>query len=147
MNDGRLIENILRELIVRFGDEHVVLRDDPQRKMRLQALEELLARFEVAGQFLLVQGEEVTDSWEKRPVHINAVNLERVVAPQHRDSVTDTIVRNMEAIQAEGERSGREVLAHLHHPNFGRGVTVTEVAAMPHERFFEVYNGHSCVRH
>ncbi|MFT5081042.1 MAG: hypothetical protein ACI84E_001700 [Planctomycetota bacterium] len=146
VNDGRLTEAKLQELIETFGDEHVVVRDTPQREMRLQTLEELRKRFEIQGQFLLVQGEEVTDSWESHPVHINAVNIEQTVTPRHGDSVADTIQRNMEAIQAEGIRSGREVLAHLNHPNFGWGVTVDEVAAMPLERFFEVYNGHSGVR-
>jgi hypothetical protein len=146
VKDGRLTEEKLQGLIDRFGAEQVVVRDEPQREMRLQTLEELRTRFEVPGQFLLVQGEEVTDSWEKHPVHINALNIEQAVTPQHGDSVSDTIRRNMEAIEAEGERSGREVLAHLNHPNFGWGVTVDEVAAMPLERFFEVYNGHSGVR-
>jgi hypothetical protein len=146
VDGGRLTEDKLQGLIDRFGDENVVVRDDPKREMRLQTLDELRARFEVPGQFLLVQGEEVTDSFEKYPVHINAVNIEQVVEPQHGDSVADTIRRNMEAIDAEARRSGREVMAHLNHPNFGWGVTVDEVAAMPLERFFEVYNGHSGVR-
>ncbi|MDG1500429.1 MAG: histidinol-phosphatase [Planctomycetota bacterium] len=146
VNGGRLTEEKLQGLVDRFGTELVTVRDEPQREMRLQTLDELRTRFEVPGQFLLVQGEEVTDSWDKYPVHINAVNIEQTVAPQHGDSVADTIRRNMEAIHAEGERSGREVLAHLNHPNFGWGVTVDEVAAMPLERFFEVYNGHSGVR-
>lgn len=146
VDGGRLTEDKLQGLIERFGNENVDIRDDPKREMRLQTLDELRARFEVPGQFLLVQGEEVTDSFEKHPVHINAVNIENVVAPQHGDSVADTIRRNMEAIDAEGQRSGREVMAHLNHPNFGWGVTVDEVAAMPLERFFEVYNGHSGVR-
>ena len=146
VDGGRLTEGKLQGLVDRFGDEHVVVRDEPERAMRLQTLEELRARFEVQGQFLLVQGEEVTDSFDKHPVHINAVNIEQTVAPQHGDSVADTIRRNMEAIDEEGKRSGREVMAHLNHPNFGWGVTVDEVAAMPLERFFEVYNGHSGVR-
>ncbi|MFT7487181.1 MAG: hypothetical protein ACI9F9_003040 [Candidatus Paceibacteria bacterium] len=141
-----MTEEKLAGLIETFGAEQVVVRDEPQREMRLQTLQELRGRFENPGEFLLIQGEEVTDSWDGHPVHINAVNIENVVPPAHGESVADTIQRNMEAIVAEGERSGREVFAHLNHPNFGWGVTVAEVAAMPLERFFEVYNGHSGVR-
>ncbi len=145
--DGkRLTEEKLAELIETFGAEAVEVRDEPRREMRLQTLDELRARFEAPGEFLLIQGEEVTDSWEDFPVHINAINIDKVIEPTHGDSVGDTIRRNMEAITAEAQRSGREVLAHLNHPNFGWGVTVAEVAAMPLERFFEVYNGHSSVR-
>ena len=146
VEDNRLTEEILAGLIEKFGKDAVIVRDEPTRAMRLKTLVELRAQFEVPGEFLMIQGEEVTDSWEKLPVHINAINIEKVVEPTGGDSVSDTIRRNMEAIVAEGKRSGREVLAHLNHPNFGWGVTVDEVAAMPLERFFEVYNGHSSVR-
>jgi hypothetical protein len=146
VGSGRLTEEKLAGLIEQFGSENVVLRDEPKREMRLQTLEELRERFEVPEQFILIQGEEVTDSWEKHPVHINAINIASVVQPTHGDSVADTIRRNFEAIEAEAAGSDREVMAHLNHPNFGWGVTVQEVAAMPLERFFEVYNGHSGVR-
>lgn len=146
INGGRLTEEKLTGLIEQFGEDSVEVRKEPRWEMRLQTLAELRERFESPEKFLLIQGEEVTDSWERHPVHINAINIEEVVPPTHGESVADTIARNMEAIVREGERSGREVFAHLNHPNFGWGVTVAEVAAMPLERFFEVYNGHSGVR-
>lgn len=144
--EGRLTSEKVAGLVETFGEDQVELRAGEAPAMRLRTLEELRARFCAAGDFLMIQGEEVTDSWNKLPVHINAVNIEQVVPPQGGESVSDTIERNLQAILAEGERSGREVFAHLNHPNFGWGVTVPEVAAMKSEHFFEVYNGHSGVR-
>ena len=146
IDEGRLTEERVTELVETFGAEAVELRDEPSRGMRLQTFAELQQRFDRAGQFLLVPGEEVTDSFEKKPVHINAINIERVVQPQGGGSVAETIANDIAAIVAEGERAGRPVLAHINHPNFDWGITVAEVAAMPQERFFEVYNGHSSVR-
>lgn len=37
------------------------------------------------------------------------------------------------------------MLAHLNHPNFAGGVRAEDIAAVPEERFFEVYNGHPSV--
>jgi hypothetical protein len=146
IDEGRLTPAKVAELVEEFGEAEIELRTQPVPAMRLKTLDELRERFCASGEFLLIQGEEVTDSWDQRPVHINAVNIEEVVPPQHGDSVADTIRNNMQAITEEGRRSGREVLAHLNHPNFGWGISVAEVASMPLERFFEVYNGHSGVR-
>ncbi len=146
IDGGRLTEERVAELVEVFGEGAVELRDEPARAMRLRTLPELRERFERPGEFVLVPGEEVTDAFEKKPIHINAINVERVVAPQHGGSVSETIANDIAAIVAEGERSGRPVLAHINHPNFGWGITVEEVASMPEERFFEVYNGHPSVR-
>ncbi len=146
IDEGRLTEARVTELVETFGAEAVELRDEPSRAMRLRTFTELQQRFDIQGEFLLVPGEEVTDDFEGKPVHINAINIERVVEPQGGGSVGETIANDIAAIVAEGRRAGRPVLAHINHPNFGWGITVAEVAAMPQERFFEVYNGHSAVR-
>ncbi|MCH7729871.1 MAG: hypothetical protein IH991_25885, partial [Planctomycetes bacterium] len=44
-------------------------------------------------------------------------------------------------------RTGREILLHLNHPNFGLAVTAEDLAHVVSERFFEVYNGHPIIRH
>ena len=146
IGEGRLTPARVEELVAVFGAAEVELREGLEPAMRLKTLEELRARFCADGDFLLIEGEEVTDSWQGKEIHINALNIDALVPPQGGDSVAATIRRNMEAIQAEGKRSGREVLAHLNHPNFVWSLTVEDVAAMPHERFFEVYNGHHAVR-
>ncbi|MFT7486687.1 MAG: putative metal-dependent phosphoesterase TrpH, partial [Candidatus Paceibacteria bacterium] len=46
VKEGRLTEEKLAGLIETFGAEQVVVRDEPQREMRLQTLQELRGRFE-----------------------------------------------------------------------------------------------------
>lgn len=142
----RLTVEKVEQLKEQFGPEWPELRErDGAHQMRLRTLVELKAQFEKPGEFLLMPGEEVTDRFDRHEVHINAVNIDEVVRPQRGGSVQQTIQRNLDAISAQGEKSGREVFAHLNHPNFGWSLTVEDVASLKGERFFEIYNGHRSV--
>ena len=135
--------DILKEM---FGEDWPETRErDGQLEMRLRTLPELKAQFEKADGFLLIPGEEVTDRFLRHEIHINAINIDEVVAPQRGSSVQSTIQRNFDAIQERGRAGGREVFAHVNHPNFGWSLTVEDLASLKGERFFEIYNGHRSV--
>jgi len=145
--NGRLTPARVEVLVELFGSDAVEVREtDKGREMRLKTLADLRKQFESPGEFLLIQGEEVTDSFEGKPVHINGVNLDELIEPQGGTSVRDTMNRNVDAIAAQGERLGQPTLAHINHPNFGWGLTWQDVAAVTGDNFFEVYNGHTGVR-
>lgn len=130
-------------LRTKFGEDWPEVREqDGKQSMRLRTLPELKDRFEGDGDFRLIPGEEVTDRFQSKEVHINAVNVDEVIRPQRGGSVPQTIQRNLDAIIAYGKASGREVMAHLNHPNFAWSITVEDLASMRGERFFEIYNGH-----
>src|SRR4029077_17110991 len=93
------------------------------------------------------QGEEITDHFEKKPIHMNATNLVELFKPQGRKSVVETTGNNPPAVETQSQRLGRPILAHLNHPNFGYAITAEELAMVTKERFFEVYNGHPGVHH
>lgn len=127
----------------RFGPAWIDVRDgEAGPEMRLKTLPELRARFERDGDFIMIQGEEITDRFEKHEIHVNGLNLDEVIPPQGGVSVRDTIQRNIDAVIAQGRAQGRPVLAHLNHPNFVHSLTPEDVASIQGERFFEVYNGH-----
>jgi hypothetical protein len=86
--------------------------------------------------FLVIPGEEVTDSFQGKPLHINALNPSERVAPQGGSSVVDVLQRNVDAI--------RRVFGvpHINHPNFRWAVTKDELGAVRNNRLFEIYNGH-----
>jgi predicted metal-dependent phosphoesterase TrpH len=86
--------------------------------------------------FLLIGGEEVTDSFEKKPVHVNAFNLAGLVEPQHGATLSATIQNNLDAIRKAG------ALPSLNHPSFRWGVTIDDMLAVRGLTHFEVYNGH-----
>ena len=144
--DGRLTPAKVQTITERFGPESVEIREvDGASELRLQNLEELQSRFNEPGRFLLIPGEEVTDRYRMAEIHINALNLEETIEPQHGDSVQETIQNNLDAISAHGTTHDRSVLAHLNHPNFRTSLGVSNLAGMRGERFFEVYNGHRSV--
>jgi hypothetical protein len=140
---GPLTPERLQQLREEFEVE--VREQEGGTQMRLRTLPELRQSFDEPEQFLLIQGEEVTDSFDRKPVHINGLNLQQAISPQGGDSVVDTLNRNVEAILEHGRRQQRTTLAHINHPNFGWGLTWREVAQVASDRFFEVYNGHNAV--
>ena len=144
---GRLSPERVTWLVERFGAEAVELRaTQAGREMRLVTLPELRERFERPEEFLLVQGEEISDGLDGRPVHVNGLNLLETIPPQGGASVREILQNNVSAVAEQGRRLGRPTLAHVNHPNFGWGLTWEDVAALRDDRFFEVYNGHPAVR-
>lgn len=141
--DTRLTPERLDELLALQPAGSVEWREGADGlEMRLHTLDELRARFERAGEFLLVTGEEVTSDFEGAPVHVNGLNTRTVIGAQSGASVRDVLARALRAIEAQGRGSGQPTLGHLNHPNFQWGVSWEDVAAVAEERFFEVYNGH-----
>lgn len=111
-------------------------------EVRLKRFDELSAKFNDPGKFLLVQGEEITDKFQNLPVHLNASNVQELIPPMRGNSVADTIQNNVNAVIAQRERTGKPMMIHLNHPNFGYAVTAEDLMRIRGEKFFEVYNGH-----
>jgi hypothetical protein len=86
--------------------------------------------------FLLIPGEEVTDRFEGRPLHVNGLDVRSVVAPQGGTSTLDVLQRNVDAIRAV---SG---VPHINHPNYGWAVSADEIRQVRNTRLFEIFNGH-----
>jgi hypothetical protein len=90
----------------------------------------------------MIPAEEISDKVAGAPLHINASNIRESVQPLGGATVTEAITNNLRNLEEQAERAGREILAHLNHPNFGYGVTAEDLAHAVIERHFEVYNGH-----
>lgn len=134
----------------RFGDDWVQTRREPESpefEVRLKPLNEFRKLVEAPGQFVLIQGEEISDRAEGVPVHINAANLEELIEPMGGRTVAEAIDNNLRAVEEQAARTGREIFAHLNHPNFGLAISAEELASVLRERYFEVYNGHPGVMH
>ena len=86
--------------------------------------------------FLVVKGEEVTDTFADKALHINGLDVNARVAPQGGTSVADVLQRNVDAIRkADG-------VPHINHPNFRWAVTVDDLRRVHDNKLFEIYNGH-----
>jgi hypothetical protein len=93
----------------------------------------------IEEQFLVIKGEEVTDPFGGKPLHINGLDVSGRVAPQGGTSVADVLQRDVDAIrQAKG-------VPHINHPNFGWAITREELQQVRNNRLFEIFNGHPMV--
>ena len=86
--------------------------------------------------FLVIKGEEVTDRFGEKPIHINGLDVAEQVSPQGGASVTEVIQRNVDAIR---RASG---IPHINHPNFRWAVTPDELSRVRNNKLLEIYNGH-----
>ncbi|MBK7832354.1 MAG: PHP domain-containing protein [Gemmatimonadetes bacterium] len=89
--------------------------------------------------FLLIPGEEVTDRVQGKPLHINGLAVERLVAPQGGTTIVEALQRDIDAIRAANG------VPHLNHPNFGWAVTAADIQRVKNDRLFEIFNGHPMV--
>ncbi len=86
--------------------------------------------------FLLIPGEEVTSSFESKPVHVNGLNIPGVIEARTGATLLQTLQRNIDAVrEVEG-------VPHINHPNFRWALGVDVLAAVEHDRLIEIFNGH-----
>lgn len=129
----------------RFPDWVAEKEEGGAHLVQLRTLEEYRPLFEEPGAFLLFSGEEISDSFEGKPIHVNATNLVELVGPQGGDSVRDVMQNNVDAVLEQRERTGQIMFPHINHPNFGWAIKVEDLISLRGEKFFEVYNGHPSV--
>jgi hypothetical protein len=130
------------KLLARFPDWVETRGAGDAQEVRLRRYDEVAARFNRPGEYLLIQGEEISDQHHSHPIHLNASNLVELLKPRGGGSVRETIQNNVDALLAQRERTGQPMIIHLNHPNFGYAVTAEDLAHIVGEKFFEVYNGH-----
>ena len=139
--ESRNGKTALPKYLARFGKDWVETRGnrgDGSFEVRLKPLSEFRTLVESAGEFLMLQSEEITD----KGAHINATNIAEVIEPQGGESVRETIQNNLRAIDEQSKRLGRTIIPHLNHPNLGdKGISAEDLAALVQDEFFEVFNG------
>jgi hypothetical protein len=138
----------LEKYLARFGPDWVETRGEGDTlEVRLKPLNEFRALVEERGKFIMLQGEELSDRVQGKPLHMNASNLKEAVRPVSGPTIREAMANNLRAVEEQAKRAGREILVHLNHPNFHYAITAEDIAAVVQERFFEVYNGHLAVNH
>lgn len=140
-NKGKRIA--YEKLVRKFGKDWVDERQtDGRLEVRLKRFDEVREKLAEPGKFLLIQGEEISDSFQRLPIHLNATNLKELIVPMKGESVADTIQNNVNALVSQRERTGQTMMIHLNHPNFHYAVTAEDLMRIRGDKFFEVYNGH-----
>ena len=129
----------------RFGDWVETKVDSGKTLVRLKTFEEFRSKLQVPDSFLVIKSEEVTSSFEKKPIHINVTNIVEKIHPIRGTSVLDVMQRTLDAVHEQRKRLKTPMFAHINHPNFGYGISADDLKQLNGERFFEVYNGHPAV--
>jgi hypothetical protein len=114
------------------GYDFLVLSDHN----KLTSVDALNALAGADGKFLLIKGEEVTDKFEAKHVHVNALDISERVDPQKGNSIVEVIQRNVDAIRRAGG------VPHINHPNFYWSLSVDDLIAVRNYRLLEIFNGH-----
>ena len=102
----------------------------------LTSVDGLNALHGARDKFLVIPGEEVTDQFGDKSIHVNALAPAREVAPQGGQSVVEVLQRNVDAIRRE------QGVPHINHPNFRWSVTADQLRQVQNNKLFEIYNGH-----
>jgi hypothetical protein len=133
-----------RDYLEKYGKDWVTYKTDSagQISVKLKTLTEYQPLFEEKDKFLIMKAEEITDRFEKKPIHIGAINIRDLINPKGGNSVAEVMQNNLDQVYAQREQTGQAMFAHINHPNFGWAVTVQDMMQLKGERFFEVYNGH-----
>lgn len=91
------------------------------------------------GGLLLIPGEEVTSRLPKRPLHVNALGLTKVVKPATGANPVEILQRNIDAIREAGG------VPLVNHPNFGWAFGADELLKLEHFALLEIASGHRYV--
>lgn len=134
-SDGDSSPEAVAERYRSLGYNFVVITDHN----KLTDVDTLNEQLGVPGTFLVMKGEEITDSFSGKQVHLNAINSTSLVAPQHGNSVLNTIENNLAAIRQAGG------LPYIAHPNYGFAISANDLINASEALLFEVYNAHPVV--
>jgi len=93
----------------------------------------------VDSSFLLIPGEELTTAFQKKPVHVNGLNIDHVIPPQTDTTLLGTVQKNVDAVRAA---TG---VPHINHPNFGWALTPAILERVQRDKLIEIHNGHPLV--
>lgn len=144
--DNPLRRNAFQKYLDKFGAEWVESREvDDTLQVRLKTLAEYAPIFSEKEKFLILKSEEITASYEKKPIHLNATNIAALIEPKGGNNVVEVVQNNIDAVLAQRDSTGQPMFPHINHPNFGWAITVEEMMQLKGERFFEVFNGHPSV--
>jgi hypothetical protein len=97
-----------------------------------------VTRLEHPG-ILLIPGEEVTDRLPNKPLHINALGIDKVVTPQKGATPVENLQRNIDAVRAAGG------VPLVNHPNFAWAFGAAELGQLKNAVLFEIASGHPLI--
>ena len=115
---------------------HFLVFTDHNMVTPVEGLNEIHA---APDRFLVIHGEEVTDSAKDKPVHVTMIGGSATVPPQGGGDPAGVLQRDLAAITAAGG------ISQINHPNFGWGLSEADLLTARGAQLIEVFNGHPTV--
>ncbi|MBN3580763.1 histidinol-phosphatase [Algoriphagus aestuarii] len=132
-----------QKYVEKYGDQVIYRKDSADRiAVKLKTLVEYAPMFEEEGEFLIIQSQELTESFEKKPLHMNVTNIQKLIPAEGGNSIPEILQNGLDRVKAQRDSTGVPMFLHINHPNFIWAITPEDIIALNGERFFEVYNGH-----
>lgn len=135
--DGDSPPDVVVKWYADHGYNFLVLTDHDS----ITAVDELNSIYGKTGSFIVVQGEEVTDRFDKKPYHVNGLGVQSVVKPQNRPGIVENLQANVNAIRAA------KGIPQINHPNFGWAITAEDLKRIDNVTLFEIYSGHPLINY
>jgi hypothetical protein len=89
--------------------------------------------------FILIPGEELTTSFQDKPVHVNGLNIPLLLQPIVDSTLVETIQKNVNAIRKV------KGVPHINHPNFKWAFDDKVLFKIDNDKLLEIFNGHPLV--
>jgi hypothetical protein len=145
LKQSDLKNNTLEKYEKRFGNWVESKEDSTGTFIRLKTFNQYKSKLQDLDKFIIIRSEEVTSSFENKPVHINVTNIQEKIDPFRGKSVFEVMQKTIDAVNEQKKKFDIPMFSHINHPNFGYGINVQDLIKLNGERFFEVYNGHPAV--
>ncbi|WOK07591.1 histidinol-phosphatase [Imperialibacter roseus] len=143
---GGVYKDAFYTYLKKYGEDWVEYKEDTGRvSVKLKTFQEYVPLFAEKDKFLIIQSEEITNSFEGKPLHLNVTNVKKLIGEQEGSSVSDVLQKSIDAVTAQRRATGQPMIIHINHPNFYFAITVDDMISLNGERFFEVFNGHPMV--
>lgn len=88
---------------------------------------------------VLIPGEELTGRLPKKPLHVNAIGIDKAIPPRNGATPLEVLQRNVDAVREGGG------IALLNHPNFGWAYGTEELMKIEGATLLEIASGHQYV--
>ena len=89
--------------------------------------------------FIVMKGEELTDRFGGKPVHVNGFAPNAFIKLPGGNSVLDMAQKMIDAVRGAG------AVPSVNHPNYGWAISADELLQLQRTKLFEVFNGHPLV--
>ena len=94
---------VLDQVRQRFGEKAVTAKEENGKVLvKLKTLEEIREMLCKPGDFLMIEGDEITGKHGHRPAHANAINIDRCILPAKGETMAEQLAAYATEVKEHG---------------------------------------------